>query len=202
MWVPGRSSVLCGGDGSTGECSDGGDGEGQGTSERARSGERGGTPSSIGDRIGEQRVMGSVDYNKGRRRLSVQVDGVGRDRLPARYRLRAAGSVDWTVTEVAERILRLEHWNDIEGILNRWAGRFARKNFPLLIRVMKLLRCFLSEHSLLHSLIFGPSNLWIVVGVQTGKCIIGVYISCFHSTASSSGQLAIHSLDFFMMCTR
>ena len=95
----------------------------------------------VAERIGEDPVTRYVDYNKGRRRVYVRVEGAGKDKLPARYRLRAAGSADWTVTEVVERILRLEHWEDIEGVLNGWAGRFARKNFPLLVQVLSLFHC-------------------------------------------------------------
>ncbi|KAK4580628.1 hypothetical protein RGQ29_024321 [Quercus rubra] len=35
---------------------------------------------------------------------------------------------------VDHEILSLHPHDDIEGVLNRWIGRFARKNFPLLIR--------------------------------------------------------------------
>ncbi|KAI3471607.1 hypothetical protein Pfo_028257 [Paulownia fortunei] len=57
--------------------------------------------------------------------------------LPKRHRLRVEGDrfqKDWTVSEVVERIIKLNHWEDVEGVLNSWAGRFARKNFPVLIR--------------------------------------------------------------------
>ncbi|XP_020100290.1 pentatricopeptide repeat-containing protein At2g41720 isoform X2 [Ananas comosus] len=85
----------------------------------------------------ERKLVGSVDYDEGRRRVSGEVAGVRKDGIPARHRLRVEGSRwqrDWKVSEVAERVLGLDHWEDVDGVLNCWAGRFARRNFPLLIR--------------------------------------------------------------------
>lgn len=30
--------------------------------------------------------------------------------------------------------MKLNHGEDVDGVLNRWAGRFARKNFPVLVK--------------------------------------------------------------------
>lgn len=86
----------------------------------------------------EKRVVGFVDYDEGERRVSTEISGARKDEIPARYRLRVDGSrwqKDWKLSEVVDQVMRLRHWEDIDGVLNRWAGRFARKNFPLLIRV-------------------------------------------------------------------
>ncbi|OVA04024.1 Pentatricopeptide repeat [Macleaya cordata] len=88
---------------------------------------------------GEEKKLGFVDYAKGKHKpVSVEVTGFRKDDIPKRYRLRVEGDRsqrDWTISEVVERILKLKHWDDIDGkVLNRWPGRFARKNFPLLIR--------------------------------------------------------------------
>ncbi|KAK1277599.1 Pentatricopeptide repeat-containing protein [Acorus gramineus] len=81
---------------------------------------------------------GLVDYDAGKHvPPSEEVVGVRKDSIPSRYRLRVAGDQsqrDWTVSEVARRVLELNHWEDIDGVLNCWVGRFARRNFPLLIR--------------------------------------------------------------------
>jgi hypothetical protein len=44
---------------------------------------------------------------------------------------------DWKVSEVAARVLALPpaDAHAVDAVLNCWAGRFARRNFPLLIRV-------------------------------------------------------------------
>ncbi|URE15279.1 PPR repeat [Musa troglodytarum] len=85
----------------------------------------------------EKRVVGFVDYDEGERRVSTEISGARKDEIPARYRLRVDGSrwqKDWKLSEVVDQVMRLRHWEDVDGVLNRWAGRFARKNFPLLIR--------------------------------------------------------------------
>lgn len=95
-----------------------------------------------GSRWDERKLVGFVDYDKGERRVSIEVAGARKDEIPARYRLRVEGSrwqKDWKLSEVVDQVLELDHWEDIDGILNRWAGRFARKNFPLLIRVFAVL---------------------------------------------------------------
>ncbi|KAF8398350.1 hypothetical protein HHK36_017277 [Tetracentron sinense] len=87
----------------------------------------------------EEKKVGFVDYDKGKLRVSNQVSGIRQDGIPKRYLLRVESERfqrDWTISEVVQRILKLNHWNDIEGVLNQWAGRFSRKNFPILIREM------------------------------------------------------------------
>lgn len=82
----------------------------------------------------------SVDYDKGKHEVSTRVSGLRKADIPRRYRLRVQGDrsqKDWTVSEVVEKILKLHHRDDIDGLLNRWVGRFARNNFPVLIRVMR-----------------------------------------------------------------
>lgn len=82
--------------------------------------------------------MVSVDYDKGKHLVSSEVKGIGKDKIPAKYRLRVEGSPrqhDWSVSEVAQRVMRLKKWEDLDGVLNSWAGRFARRNFPLLVKV-------------------------------------------------------------------
>lgn len=85
-----------------------------------------------------EKKVGFVDYDKGKSRVSVQVVGLQKDDIPKRYRMRVEGDKwqrDWSISEVVQMILKLKHWDDIEGLLNRWVGRFARKNFPVLIKV-------------------------------------------------------------------
>lgn len=91
----------------------------------------------------ERRPVVSVDYDRGRRIARAEVDGVGTDALPARHRLRVEGSRwqrGWKVSEVAARVLALPRADAhaVDAVLNCWAGRFARRNFPLLIRVRRL----------------------------------------------------------------
>lgn len=79
-----------------------------------------------------------VDYDAGTHRLHTSISGLRKSDLPKRNRLRVEGDrfqKDWSLSEVVDMVLKLHHWEDIESVLNRWAGRFARKNFPLLIRV-------------------------------------------------------------------
>ncbi|KAF7148544.1 hypothetical protein RHSIM_Rhsim03G0026800 [Rhododendron simsii] len=78
-----------------------------------------------------------VDYDGGRHSVSVQLSGIRKADLPQHKRVRVAGDrfqKDWSISEVVQRVLGTKHWEDIEGLLNRWVGRFARKNFPVLIR--------------------------------------------------------------------
>ncbi|KAG6416450.1 hypothetical protein SASPL_123880 [Salvia splendens] len=78
-----------------------------------------------------------VDYDAGTHRLHTSISGLRKSDLPKRNRLRVEGDrfqKDWSLSEVVDMVLKLHHWEDIESVLNRWAGRFARKNFPLLIR--------------------------------------------------------------------
>lgn len=117
----------------------------------------------------QRRVVGTVDYDRGKRRVSVEVPGLGRDHIPGRYRVRVDGSrwqVDWKVSEVVDKVLELKHWEDIEGLLNRWVGRFARKNFPLLIKVCLRLSSFFAC-SLLLSFFF--SSLLKIAGLARSR---------------------------------
>lgn len=85
----------------------------------------------------KEKKIGVVDYDKGKHNVSVQLSGLRKDDIPKRYRLRVEGDrfqKDWAISEVVEKILKLNHWDNIESVLNCWVGRFARKNFPVLIR--------------------------------------------------------------------
>lgn len=86
----------------------------------------------------EEKKKASVDYDKGIHKVTVRIDGFRKSDLPKHQRLRVEGDrfqKDWGVSEVVEKIMKINHWDDIEGVLNCWAGRFARKNFPILIKV-------------------------------------------------------------------
>ncbi|KAI3471686.1 hypothetical protein Pfo_028336 [Paulownia fortunei] len=87
----------------------------------------------------KEKKQAQVDYDAGTHKLSTKISGIRKSDLPKRHRLRVEGDrfqKDWTVSEVVERIIKLNHWEDVEGVLNSWAGRFAPKNFPVLIRVI------------------------------------------------------------------
>ncbi|XP_073153720.1 pentatricopeptide repeat-containing protein At2g41720 isoform X1 [Henckelia pumila] len=78
-----------------------------------------------------------VDYDAGTHKIYTRIPGLRKLDLPKRQRSRVDGDrfqKDWTLSEVVERITKLKHWEDVEGVLNQWAGRFARKNFPVLMR--------------------------------------------------------------------
>lgn len=80
-----------------------------------------------------------VDYDEGRHEVSTRVSGLRKKDIPRRHRIRVEADrfqKDWTVSEVVEKVLELKHWEDVQGVLNRWVGRFARKNFPILIKVL------------------------------------------------------------------
>jgi len=86
----------------------------------------------------KEKKDGFVDYDRGHHQVSTKISGLRKEDIPAHYRLRVAGNrfqKDWTVSEVVDSVLSLTLRDDIEGLLNRWIGRFARKNFPFLIRV-------------------------------------------------------------------
>lgn len=85
----------------------------------------------------EKKKVVFVDYDNGKHQVSTHVSGLRKADIPKHYRLRVEADrfqKDWSVSEVVERLLKLNHWDDVEGLLNRWVGRFSRKNFPLLIR--------------------------------------------------------------------
>ena len=82
----------------------------------------------------------SVDLDRGRRAARADVDGLRAASLPARHRRRVEGTRwqrDWKVSEAAARVLALPPTDAhaVDAVLNCWAGRYARRNFPLLIRV-------------------------------------------------------------------
>lgn len=83
----------------------------------------------------------SVDYDRGKHEVHTRLSGLRKADIPKRHRLRVENDrfqKDWTVSEVADRVSELHHpREEVEGLLNRWVGRFARKNFPLLIKVQK-----------------------------------------------------------------
>lgn len=86
----------------------------------------------------EKKKVVFVDYDNGEHQVSTHVSGLRKSDIPKRYRLRVEADRfqrDWSISEVVERLLKLSRWDDIEGLLNHWVGRFSRKNFPLLIRV-------------------------------------------------------------------
>ncbi|KAJ7569991.1 hypothetical protein O6H91_01G102700 [Diphasiastrum complanatum] len=56
----------------------------------------------------------------------------GLDGIPKRYRKSKKEVME--ISEVVRRVLQLNHWEDIDGILNHWMGRFDRRNFPRLIK--------------------------------------------------------------------
>lgn len=83
--------------------------------------------------------QGFVDYDSGKHEVSTRISGLRKQDIPQHYRLRVEGrrfQKNWTVSEVVDMVLVLNLWEDIEGLLNHWVGRFARKNFPVLIRVL------------------------------------------------------------------
>ncbi|KAF7147453.1 hypothetical protein RHSIM_Rhsim03G0026000 [Rhododendron simsii] len=76
-------------------------------------------------------------YDEGSHNVIVELSGIWKADFPQHNRVRVAGDrfqKDWSISEVVQRVLGTKHWQDIEGLLNRWVGRFARKNFPVLIR--------------------------------------------------------------------
>lgn len=86
----------------------------------------------------KEKKKAHVNYDDGTHTVSVQISGLRKSDLPKRHRMRVETDrfqKDWSITEVVQNIIKLKHWQDIEGVLNRWAGRFSRKNFPFLIKV-------------------------------------------------------------------
>lgn len=85
---------------------------------------------------------GFVDYDRGQHEVSTKISGLRKDDIAARYRLRVSGNrfqMDCTVSEVVDLVLSLNvSDDDVDGLLNRWIGRFARKNFPFLIKVLQI----------------------------------------------------------------
>ena len=97
-------------------------------------------PRAPGPPWAERRPAVSVDLDRGRRTARAEVAGVRAASLPARHRWRVEGTRwqrDWKVSEAAARVLALPpaDAHAVDAVLNCWAGRYARRNFPLLIRV-------------------------------------------------------------------
>jgi hypothetical protein len=87
----------------------------------------------------EKKIAVSVDYDTGKHIVSSEVKGIGKDAIPAKYRRRVEGTLrqrDWSVSEVARRVMKLNKCEEVDGVLNFWAGRFARRNFTLLMKVL------------------------------------------------------------------
>ncbi|KAK6941818.1 Pentatricopeptide repeat [Dillenia turbinata] len=85
----------------------------------------------------DEKKSAFVDYDKGKHEVRVEVSGLRKEDIPKRYRLKVEYDrfqKDWSISKVVERVVRLNHWDDIDGVLNQWIGRFSRKNFPVLIK--------------------------------------------------------------------
>lgn len=85
----------------------------------------------------EERKQVLVDYDNGKHEIRNLVNGLRKLDIPRRYQLRVEGErfqKDWTVTEVVQRILKLQRHGDVEALLNCWVGRFSRKNYPALMK--------------------------------------------------------------------
>ena len=90
-----------------------------------------------------------VDYDNGKHEVRTLVNGLRKLDIPRRYQLRVGGErfqKDWTVTEVVQRILKLQRYGDVEALLNCWVGRFARKNYPALMKVSPFHTVFLTAY--------------------------------------------------------
>lgn len=86
----------------------------------------------------QEKKQVSVDYDRGTHHISTRIPGLTKQHIPKHHRLRVETErfqKEWAVSDVVDRVYKLRHWDDIEGLLNRWVGRFARKNFPVLIKV-------------------------------------------------------------------
>ncbi|GKA64773.1 pentatricopeptide repeat-containing protein [Tanacetum coccineum] len=84
-----------------------------------------------------KKPVGFIDYNKGEKELTLHVTGIKKSGLTKRHRLKAESDKfqkDWGVTEVVLKIMKMDKYEDVDGVLNCWVGRFERKNFPILIR--------------------------------------------------------------------
>ncbi|XP_024982307.1 pentatricopeptide repeat-containing protein At2g41720 isoform X2 [Cynara cardunculus var. scolymus] len=95
-----------------------------------------------------KKLVGFVDYDRGERQVSLHVSGFRKSDLSKRNRLRVQGDrfqKDWAISDLVFKILKLNQGEDIDGLLNRWAGRFARKNYPVLIK--EISRTGSIEHS-------------------------------------------------------
>jgi hypothetical protein len=121
----------------------------------------------------ERRPAVSVDLDRGRRSSRTEVDGVGAASLPARHRLRVEGTRwqrDWKVSEVAARVLALPRADAhaVDAVLNCWAGRFSRRNFPLLIRV-SLKLCLLPLRLCCAPALYLFNEMTVCIDAATGE---------------------------------
>ncbi|KAG2241327.1 hypothetical protein Bca52824_096690 [Brassica carinata] len=67
-----------------------------------------------------------VNYDRGGYEVSVRVSGFRKADIARRYRVRVENDrfqKDWSVTEVAERLVALNRWEEVDGVLNSWIGR-------------------------------------------------------------------------------
>ncbi|MBA0754702.1 hypothetical protein Gogos_019852, partial [Gossypium gossypioides] len=70
----------------------------------------------------EEHKSGFVDYDKGQHEVSTRVSGLRKAHIPKRYRLRVEGDrfqKDWTISEVVDRVLELNHWENVEPELTQ-----------------------------------------------------------------------------------
>ncbi|BBM97643.1 protein MpPPR_32 [Marchantia polymorpha subsp. ruderalis] len=99
-----------------------------------------------------------------------EVPGTDLAPVPRRYRDRCEDQKGWSIKEVVSKVLELNHWDDIDVILNDWVGRYNRKNFPPLIKAvtstgalnhsvrvfnwMKNQRCYRARNDIYNSMIW------------------------------------------------
>ncbi|KAG6543163.1 hypothetical protein Mapa_015412 [Marchantia paleacea] len=99
-----------------------------------------------------------------------EVPGTDLAPVPRRYRDRCEDQKGWSIKEVVKKVLELNHWDDIDVILNDWVGRYNRKNFPPLIKAvtstgalnhsvrvfnwMKNQRCYRARNDIYNSMIW------------------------------------------------
>ncbi|KAJ8565077.1 hypothetical protein K7X08_001537 [Anisodus acutangulus] len=72
----------------------------------------------------EEKKLAFVDYDKGTHKVTVRINGFHKSDLPKHQRLRVESDSfqkDWGIIEVVDKIMKL-------------AGRFARKNFHIIIK--------------------------------------------------------------------
>lgn len=120
-----------------------------------------------------------VDYDRGEHDVSTRVSGLRKSDIPRRHRLVVEGNrfqKDWTVSEVVEKVLELKRFEDVEGVLNQWVGRFARKNFPFLIKVFPFF--FLIKLSLTKIIFWEIILRFLIPRIGAIILIIFVYFHC------------------------
>lgn len=97
-----------------------------------------------GDYPGRHYVALRRSDNGPRKRPTQEEMATTMARVPGKYKKRHVkeGEEVWSPREVVGRVLALNHWDDIDGVLNCWLGRFNRKNFPALISVLSRMPTF------------------------------------------------------------